>query len=86
MCVGGRACMQVGLAYAGVLVQRHVCARPACIPVRVAAAASLVGYAWLVAVATPRPHWHVAVLVALFTLCTAAISEFQIGRVRMPRS
>ena len=54
--------------------------------VRVAAAASLVGYAWLVAVATPRPHWHVAVLVALFTLCTAAISEFQIGRVRMPRS
>jgi serine/threonine-protein kinase len=54
--------------------------------VRVAATASLAGYTLLVVMATQRPYWHVTLLVALFTLCAAAITEFQIGRVRIPRA
>jgi hypothetical protein len=39
-----------------------------------------------VVTAPARPYWHVSLLVGLFTLCTAAITEFQIGRLRMRRA
>ena len=53
--------------------------------VRTAAAAALTGYAALLAADPAGMQWHVAVIVALLTLCVAAIAEFQIGRLRLHR-
>ena len=50
--------------------------------VRVAAAASLAGYAALLATAGPGIRWHIAAIVALLVACAAAISGFQAGRLR----
>jgi serine/threonine-protein kinase len=50
--------------------------------VRVAAAASLVGYAALLGVAGAGVRWHIATIVALLVVCTAAITDFQVGRLR----
>ena len=36
---------------------------------------------------TPGPViWHVALILDVLMLCTAAITEFQIGRIRLPRA
>ncbi|RLS34561.1 MAG: serine/threonine protein kinase [Planctomycetota bacterium] len=53
--------------------------------VAVAGIASLAGYGLLLAISPAATPWHVALIVAILTLCTAAITGFQIGRVRMPR-
>jgi eukaryotic-like serine/threonine-protein kinase len=50
--------------------------------VRVAAAASLIGYAALLGVAGAGVRWHIATIVALLVVCTAAITDFQVGRLR----
>jgi len=37
--------------------------------------------------AAPGPVvWHVALIVDVIMLCTAAITDFQIGRIRLPRA
>lgn len=50
--------------------------------VRVAATASLVGYAALLATAGTAVPWNIATIVALLVACTAAITDFQVGRLR----
>lgn len=41
----------------------------------------------ILAVATPGPvAWHVAFILDVLVLCTAAITTFQIGRIRLPRT
>lgn len=50
--------------------------------VRVAAAASLTGYAILLAAAGADTRWNVAAIVAILIVCTAAITDLQVGRLR----
>lgn len=48
--------------------------------------ACLAAHVGLVAIA-PRPvMWHVALILDVLILCTAAITDFQIGRIRLPRT
>jgi len=54
--------------------------------VRVVTIACLAAHATLL-VATPGPViWHVALILDVLIVCTAAITEFQIGRIRLPRA
>ena len=62
------------VAAAGVWLDRRL--------VRVAAAASLVGYAALLATAGSEVRWNVATIVALLVVCAAAVTDFQVGRLR----
>jgi hypothetical protein len=50
--------------------------------VRVAAAASLAGYAILLATSPAGIRWNVAAIVTLLVVCAAAIADFQVGRLR----
>ncbi len=50
--------------------------------VSVAAVASLVGYAALLASNTEGVRWNLAAVVAVLILCSAAIADFQVGRLR----
>ncbi len=50
--------------------------------VRIAAAASLTGYAILLATSPAGFRWNVAAIVALLVVCAAAIADFQVGRLR----
>ncbi|MSR27635.1 MAG: serine/threonine protein kinase [Planctomycetaceae bacterium] len=54
--------------------------------VRIVTIACLAAHVTLL-VATPGPViWHVALILDVLMLCTAAITEFQIGRIRLPRA
>jgi serine/threonine-protein kinase len=53
--------------------------------VTIATVAALGGYAGLLVARRDDVHWHVAVIVALLTLCVAAIADHQIGRLRLRR-
>jgi serine/threonine-protein kinase len=50
--------------------------------VRIAAAASLTGYAILLATSPAGFRWNVAAIVTLLVVCAAAIADFQVGRLR----
>lgn len=50
--------------------------------VQVAAVASLLGYALLLASSRYGFQWNVAAIVTILILCAAAIAEFQVGRLR----
>ena len=54
--------------------------------VRIVTIACLAAHVTLL-IATPGPVlWHVALILDVLMLCTAAITEFQIGRIRLPRA
>ena len=45
------------------------------------------GTEWPATGSSPGPViWHVALILDVLMLCTAAITEFQIGRIRLPRA
>lgn len=51
--------------------------------VRVASLAALLGYGCLLLLASTPPLWHVAMIVAVVILSTAAVSEFQVQRLSL---
>jgi serine/threonine-protein kinase len=48
--------------------------------------ACLAAHVGLVAIAPPPVMWHVALILDVLILCTAVITDFQIGRIRLPRT
>jgi eukaryotic-like serine/threonine-protein kinase len=54
--------------------------------VRVVTFACLAAHLTLQIVAPGPVIWHVALIVDVLMLCTAAITDFQIGRIRLPRA
>lgn len=66
------------VAVAGLWLDRHL--------VRLVTIACLAAHVGLVAIAPPPVMWHVALILDVIILCTAAISDFQIGRIRLPRT
>ena len=65
------------VAAAGLWLDRRV--------LRTVAVACLVAYGALVARSDGAIAWHVAAIVAVLVTVTAAISDFQVARVRAPR-
>ena len=54
--------------------------------VRAVSAACLAAYGLLLLAAPEPPRWHVAAIHAVLLLITAALTEYQVGRLRVPRA